>query len=1672
MATANERLLITIEADLKVQQALRDFVTQAQAAFKQVQASAQQMNQSLATAVSPLKNFTVVTRQATQNLNTFAETGHRAGRTLTAVFQNAILGFQVFSVGLKNIGSQGFNQIAKGAQDLTRNVFRSFRGITTEGNSVFGQLASLIGSSLEGIVTLTGNVASNVIKGFAAIPKAIGGVFGGLAQTVGGALLFFPSQVVKIVGLFTAGFGSIAKVITDSIGGALSAVGQIVENVSRLVSGVLRGITTVAREVADKVVAVFEGIVGAVGQAFGVIADVALKTFGAVGLAGAGAATLILRDFSIFEVGLRRTFGAVGATTGEARAELTAFANDLRTTFGRGAGEVTGGLFLATTSGADSTTEALGNLTEAMRLTEAFGGDLNTTLLTVSRVLEVYRGEVQGAAEVSDLLAGVVIEGQAEFAELAQSLGNVTATAAAAGIPLRELLATLSTLTQRLPTDVAVTSLTRFIETLVAAQPEADAFRRKIGIAFTELPATIKAQIEGFEEARDAIRAQADELEAAGVSTKSATDAMKALDDEIENVTRRNREFGGLTNAVKQFFEAVKDGRATAGDIRQLFPEARERRAILQLGSDQGILSLEQSNRFFEDTTGLVDRQLLEVQDSLDSNFRRMVQSALVAGNEIAAAFGPVVVGALEEFRVLLEERAEDLRTFFQSASFTEFRDKLTESVRGFIREIPAAVTAVREFIEGAIERFNSFRETVTPIFEAVTEKVRDLFRAFSAGPEFGTVFKGLLDGDFTPLKDKFSAVFNELRLDPLIAALESAGKRLGAAVLDGLADLAKTLAPILDPILDKIKSTFESIRDIIAGIKLPDLGNVTARGVASGAVGAVPGIAFGAIEGLGNAILGTAELTGNLVIGTLEGAADVFNSVVERGLRDLGGDEPADNFRKVFRPGAGPSESQTAALTAEGRKFAEAMNIVSEALGGVTEDAAPVAFTIDGLSGTFRSMAEAVRASDAAQSERVAAEAALQEALDQQRALAARGFEALGRAVEFMREKVGEAQALLLKQTQDYVAGLIEAAGGLEGIAQSVGASIGRLLTTGSPQVIQGPATKPPAPELSSDEKEALRRAQELAERGLREARENAQKIAQEIQVAKDAIVDSNLEAAELVRDRIESLRDVASQDIGQLATLGRRQTSVTLQGIREASEQKRLAQGTLKGIDVLAKVFADLGPRESAVFDENTLSTSLGVAVKDVIPTLVDAFRVLFDREPRGGALGRAATGQAENFLNSRDARTALKLLAKDGDDAAAAFRGFAESKGGVGEFTTKLFESAQTAAFTTGNFTALNKITTELTEKFGDVATGLKAFGAGGGGGGADSNQAVADGAKALQDVAKEVGGGFKFNKGFLNTFERLAEKRDPDAITAEIFKRTGGVEKENLPEREKANVEALAKLRDAITGRADTQINKIDSLGSIESPVKVVSEEAGLLIEFGSIALKAVQDIKKAIEDSTAEIQITLADGFGTVSESIANMASDLTRELKNIASILLSFVDGTAGGKGPGAPARLGIQQRSAAGGIFTARAIREIGEEGPEAVIPLGRLSQIITQFVKPAITVDQNSLRAELPQRPTARGSNPIPTSLGVVGTRLDSASRESASTSNEMAALSSIVERALGRFAEAQGAARREMVALENRIGRRVGSVEKVINQEIGKNRRYNSASLGLRIQGTPAV
>ena len=1662
MATARERLVIEVEVDLRNQAAVTAFARATAADFKAIQQAAaavnqttRQMNQALAgsaaagralqaaargaqQAATPIRQIAAGLQQVAQQApraaagigqvaaaaNQAARSAAGVGSAFRDVFQNAILGFQVFSVGLKNVGSQGFNQVFKGVQDLSRNIFRSFRGISTEGESIFGKLISFIGSSLEGVVTIAGNTASNVIKAFAAIPKAIGGIFGGLAQSVGGALLFFPAGLTKVIGIFTAGFGSIAKVATDVLGGALSTVGQIAENVSRIVSGALRGLTTVAREVADRIVSIFEGLVGAVGTVFGIVAEVAGKALAGIGTVGAVAAGIVLNDFAKFDAGMRRVFASVGASTEGAKKELSDFAQSIRTEFGRGGAEIAQGLFLAVTSGADSTAEALANFREAVRLTTAFGGDLNTTLLTISRILEVYRGEVQSAAEVSELLAKVVVRGQAEFQELSRTIGNITATASAAGIPLRELLATLTTLTQRLPTDVAVTALQRLIETLTSAQPEADAFRRKIGLAFTDLPPDIAKVIASLQQNRDALAAQVAEMEELGDSTKKVREDLKALDATLENITRRGRQFVGLTASITQFFKALQSGAATPGDIRRLFPEVRERRAILQTAQDQGFISLQQEVEFFNQTTNILERQILELQDSISFTFDRLVQTSLVGGNKIAAAFGPVIVAGLKELRILLAQAGADLDKFFASADFTAFREDLRQGLVEFIQGIPGAVRSIVEFGSTVKRVFGEVKTFVTPIFDFIGERLRNLFAAFSQGPSLRNVFEGLGDGDFGPLSEKLSAAFAAIRLDPIFTALEIGFRNVAADFIDLLATGMESISSILATAVAGVKEAIGQIASILR----PFVG-IGAFATKEGAN--LPGDfqKIGAIFSLDFKRVGEIEAQQDAVDSAVDAMSDFAKSALD------------------------------SAETLKG-SFEETRAAVEQDVGAVVS--------------TVREYTAAIREEGAARAEASARAAAVNEVVRRFAEDAAAQEQALKDATA-----AGEAYVDFLERQTIALADFLKS-GSIEAFAQdfrqkaanAIGSSLFGILP--KPTSTAGAAK---APGLRPEDEEAARQALEALERSIRDAKANSERLAREIQQAKDAIVDANLEAAELVRDRLDVLRETASADIGQLATLGKKNSSFTLQAVREASEQKKLAAGTLKGIDILAKSFASLGDRESAVLDPHLLANQLGVALADVIPTLVESFKVLFGQEPRGGALGAAATRQAENFLATRSAQTALKLLAKDGDAASAAFRAFAESRGGAGEFTTELFEAAQTTAFTTGNFTALNTITRELTEEFGDVATGLKALGAGTGGGGAAANQAVADAAQAAQQSAKEnklTNSELKAQKGFLKSLEALANKNDADAIAAAIRKveekgtatDIGTGEVQGLSKSEQFQLDTLKKLRDAVTGSGDAQQQKIDSVGSILLPVTVTpKEKEGLLV---ALSQASIDGIDGPIVAELKFINEGVVSGFGDLISTTKLAAQHIANFIKIGTSNIVDTLIALFGGDGPGgAQNRINLKGGvgsfptiALAGGGVTKKDTPATVHKG-EVIAPLAGFYREMRQAVALAFRSNAQSAglsRAGLSVKPTGFASSASPgrTASGSEA-RLSSLANAGRGFEQSVGTFANRIEAYVGATERSINAARSSLDSVGASLDARTRTLEKVASEEASKVRRH---------------
>jgi TP901 family phage tail tape measure protein len=130
-------------------------------------------------------------------------------------------------------------------------------------------------------------------------------------------------------------------------------------------------------------------------------------------------------------------------------------------------------------------------------LVAAKGGltDSRTAVDGITSVLNAYKLSASEATRVSDLMFQAVMDGKTTFPELANGIGEVISTAAAAKVPLEQLFAAIAHMTvQGIRTPQAMTALNAAIMQMLAPSDAAKKALKEVGLSAEDLSKTLKTQ--------------------------------------------------------------------------------------------------------------------------------------------------------------------------------------------------------------------------------------------------------------------------------------------------------------------------------------------------------------------------------------------------------------------------------------------------------------------------------------------------------------------------------------------------------------------------------------------------------------------------------------------------------------------------------------------------------------------------------------------------------------------------------------------------------------------------------------------------------------------------------------------------------------------------------------------------------------------------------------------------------------------------------------------------------------------------------------------------------------------------------------------------------------------------------------------------------------------------
>lgn len=136
--------------------------------------------------------------------------------------------------------------------------------------------------------------------------------------------------------------------------------------------------------------------------------------------------------------------------------------------------------------------KALDVLRVSVKAATAGVTDTATATKALINILNAFHVPAEKAADVADLLFKVDTRGVTTFAEMAEHIGSITASAYAAGISMEEMAAALATMTRNgLQTDSAVTAMGNIMKEFLKPTDDAAATAAKFGITLNT--ATIKS---------------------------------------------------------------------------------------------------------------------------------------------------------------------------------------------------------------------------------------------------------------------------------------------------------------------------------------------------------------------------------------------------------------------------------------------------------------------------------------------------------------------------------------------------------------------------------------------------------------------------------------------------------------------------------------------------------------------------------------------------------------------------------------------------------------------------------------------------------------------------------------------------------------------------------------------------------------------------------------------------------------------------------------------------------------------------------------------------------------------------------------------------------------------------------------------------------------------------
>ncbi|GEO27022.1 hypothetical protein AAC03nite_28070 [Alicyclobacillus acidoterrestris] len=299
--------------------------------------------------------------------------------------------------------------------------------------------------------------------------------------------------------------------------------------------------------------AVKEGQQAIQGLKAAMVGAIPILGFGAVEAFGAS-----IKSASQFQSQMAYVGTLLTGTTQQVNEQLAGYSQQLETiarSSGQSLSDLAGGLYQTLSAGVDAG-HAMDVLTAATKAAVAGQTDSTTAIKTVTAALHAYGMSADQASTITDIMLKDVDAGNAEFSDLAQSMGLVLPSAASLHVSFADLNATIAALTDvGLNTSSAISGLNEAFMNILKPQQAAEVEAKKLGIQFNAQALSAMGLVPFLQQIQDKTHGNTTEM-AQLFGSIQGLNAMLALTS---------------NNGMKQLISAQKEMQDSAGTTEQQY---------------------------------------------------------------------------------------------------------------------------------------------------------------------------------------------------------------------------------------------------------------------------------------------------------------------------------------------------------------------------------------------------------------------------------------------------------------------------------------------------------------------------------------------------------------------------------------------------------------------------------------------------------------------------------------------------------------------------------------------------------------------------------------------------------------------------------------------------------------------------------------------------------------------------------------------------------------------------------------------------------------------------------------------------------------------------------------------------------------------------------------------